>query len=376
MERKPKILFTTNFPSPYRTSFFNELSKTVDLTVAYERERAAHRDSRWTSDETVRYREEFLKLKPVGTSQSRGLALAKYARAGAFDFVVFGGYASPAVICAILSCQLRGARYGIEFDGSFNKKDRFFRAALKRRLLKKAEALFITCRETEEYLLQLGVRREQLVRYPFTSLKEADILPACPTAEEKAALKAELGISEQTALISVGRFIPSKGHDTLIEAMGELSPELGLYIVGGTPDEKYRELARRFGAENIHFVDFMPKQELFRWLKACDLFVFATRTDVWGLVINEAFACGLPAVSTDRCNAALELLRDGRCGTLVPADDPKALAAAADRMLRGDLSVCGANCLEAISGYTIERMAECHARFLCGAGPKVGEARK
>ncbi len=366
MERKPRVLFTTNFPSPYRTSFFNELSKSVALTVAYERKRAAHRDARWVSDEAVSYREEFLELKPVGTSLSRGPALERFLRRNAFDWVVFGGYASPAVIRAILSCQLRGIRYCIEFDGSFDKKEPWLRALFKRALIRKAKALFITCGETERYLLRLGAGREQIVRYPFTSLKRADILDACPTAEEKAALKRELGIREGTALISVGRIIPSKGHDTLIEAMGQIDSETGLYIVGGKPGEDYLDLARRYGRGNIHFVDFMPKPELFRWLKACDLFAFATRSDVWGLVINEAFACGLPVVSTDRCNAALELLADGRCGELVPADDPGALAAAINRMLRVDLRAYGANCLEAIGGYTIEEMAACHIGFFCG----------
>ena len=80
-----RVLFTTNFPSPYRVSFFNVLAGYVDLTVAYERRKALHRDSGWKSDEERKFREVFLDLKPRGTSQSTGKGMAKYIAANSFD---------------------------------------------------------------------------------------------------------------------------------------------------------------------------------------------------------------------------------------------------------------------------------------------------
>lgn len=358
-----RVLFTTNFPSPYRVSFFNELNKYVELTVAYEREKALHRSKDWVSGEERTFSEVFLKLEPVGTSQSKGGAIVEYLKGNKFDFIVFGGYASPSVMRAILYCRRKKLRYCIEFDGAFNKKDSFINHIVKKELLKKADAFFITCDETRKYIESFGIAAEKCVKYPFTSLWANDIAERRPTPAEKTELKRELGITESTSLISVGRFIPVKGYDVLMEAVSHVEGDVGLYIVGGTPSEEYLELQRKFGPANIHFVDFKSKVELFRWYKASDLFVFATRGDVWGLVVNEAMACGLPVVSSDRCNAALELLKNGKCGELVPKDDPEKLAAAISRMLASDLAAVGDECLKVISEYTIENMAQRHFEY-------------
>ena len=65
----------------------------------------------------------------------------------------------------------------------------------------------------------------------------------------------------------------------------------------------------------------MKKEVLFTFYKASDLFVFPTREDIWGLVINEAMACGLPVISSDMCVAANELVVSGENGFIYPVLD-------------------------------------------------------
>ena len=57
-----------------------------------------------------------------------------------------------------------------------------------------------------------------------------------------------------------------------------------------------------------------------------------TREDIWGLVINEALAYGLPTITTERCVAGLELIEDGVNGLLVPVGDVEALHQAMEKM--------------------------------------------
>ena len=52
------------------------------------------------------------------------------------------------------------------------------------------------------------------------------------------------------------------------------------------------------------------------YYQAADMLVFPTREDIWGLVINEAMANGLPTVSTDKCVAALEMIKQGENGRM------------------------------------------------------------
>ena len=358
-----RVLFTTNFPSPYRVSFFNELNKYVELTVAYEREKALHRSKDWVSGEERTFSEVFLKLEPVGTSQSKGGAIVEYLKGNKFDFIVFGGYASPSVMRAILYCRRKKLRYCIEFDGAFNKKDSFINHIVKKELLKKADAFFITCDETRKYIEGFGIDPAKCVKYPFTSLWAEDIFGRPSTEDEKSALKNELGIGEEKCLLSVGQFIPRKGFDVLLNAVSYIDRSVGVYIVGGEPTDEYKSICKANSLDNVHFIGFKSKQELKKIYRAADLFVMPTREDIWGLVINEAMACGLPVVSTDRCNAALELLRSGECGELVPKDDPEKLAEAIMRMLDCDLGSLAENSLKIVSDYTIEKMALRHFEF-------------
>jgi glycosyltransferase involved in cell wall biosynthesis len=61
---------------------------------------------------------------------------------------------------------------------------------------------------------------------------------------------------------------------------------------------------------------------------ASDVFALLSERETWAVVVNEAAACGLPLVLSDRVGAAHDLLRDGENGALVRAGDVKAVATA------------------------------------------------
>ena len=85
-----------------------------------------------------------------------------------------------------------------------------------------------------------------------------------------------------------------------------------------------------------------------------------TKSDVWGLVINEAMSFGLPVITTDQCVAGLELIRDGINGYIIPVEDNDALIEKTNLLLQQDYRNMGAAALEAIRPYTIENMAKIH----------------
>ena len=79
-----------------------------------------------------------------------------------------------------------------------------------------------------------------------------------------------------------------------------------------------------------------------------------------GLVINEAMAYGLPVITTDRCVAGLELVKEGANGYIVPTEDAHSLAEAIEKVLCSDLRKMGESSLEKIRPYTIENMVKVH----------------
>ena len=162
-------------------------------------------------------------------------------------------------------------------------------------------------------------------------------------------------------ILAVGQFIYRKGFDVLLHGAKALPSDVGIYIVGGEADERYTKLRQELGLEkNVHFWGFRPRQELAELYMAADLFCLPTREDIWGLVVNEAMAFGLPVVTTEQCVAGLELVENGVNGYLVPIEDPDALAESLNRVLSSDMEAMGRASLQKIQGYTIEKMAQAH----------------
>ena len=88
-------------------------------------------------------------------------------------------------------------------------------------------------------------------------------------------------------------------------------------IVGNGPMEE--ELTAK-AKENprIHMAGFRNQEEMRGFYFACDLLVVPSEYETWGLVVNEAFACGLPAAVTDTCGSAEDLVVNGVTGLVFP----------------------------------------------------------
>ncbi len=355
-----KVLWLTNIPSPYRVDFFNELGKLCDLTVLFEKRSADDRDNSWKTFRTDHFTSVFLKGIRHGACEAFCPSVTRFLHKKKYDKIVVTNYSNPTGILAIATMKLRRIPYIIEGDGAFAGSGKGLKEKLKTWLLSGASQCFSTADEHDTYYRTYGVSEERIVRYPFTSLKDIDVLPAPISPEEKTALRSKLGMTENTIVLSVGRFIPLKGFDILFDALAQLDRSIGCYIVGGQPTEEYLQQINALKLENVHFEGFKQRAELAQYYKAADAFVLPTRKDIWGLVINEAMAHGLPVITTDRCVAGLELIKSEKLGALVPVDDAAALAAAIHTVLTDDSRRDAHAVLDAIRPYTIEGMAKRH----------------
>lgn len=139
----------------------------------------------------------------------------------------------------------------------------------------------------------------------------------------------ELGLPEDPPIAFFAGDVRTnrKGLGSVLQALAKL-PKVHLAIAGRSDGSPFVEMARTLGvADRTHFLGF--RKDVPRVLRACDLFVFPSRYDPFGLVVTEALACGVPVVTT-RCTGAGELLTE-QCGTVVedPADIPAITAAMA-----------------------------------------------
>ena len=144
----------------------------------------------------------------------------------------------------------------------------------------------------------------------------------------------ELGIDTSRPVVGfVGQIVPRKGVTTLIRAMATIAtavPDALLVIVGCPPpdDTAYDEECRRLVAElglgdRVRFVGY--RRDVPAFMRTFDVFALPTRSEPFGKVVIEAMAGGA-AVVASRVGGIPEIVTHDDLGTLIPPDDPDALA--------------------------------------------------
>ena len=367
-----KILYLTNIPSPYRVDYFNELGKYCDLTVLFEMRGHKTRDKSWKEFKIKSFKGVFLKGPEFLEDGKLGFEVIKYLKKGFYDYIIVANMSTITGMMAIFWMRLRKINYCIEGDGGFAGTGKGLKEWMKKRLIAPAQICFSTSKSLDEYYLKYGALKERIYRYPFTSLYEKEILKSPISSEEKRRLKDEIGISEKYNIIYVGSFIYRKGVDLLIKAVSGLSDEWGIYLIGGAPIDEYLELKKEFGIKQVHFIEFKKSNDLKKYYMASDLFVLATREDIWGLVVNEAMANALPVITTKKCGAGCTLIKNGYNGFLVENEDVKELSNKINELVESqELRLqCAKNALNTISEYTIENMVKAHMDVFKKIGKK------
>jgi glycosyltransferase involved in cell wall biosynthesis len=135
---------------------------------------------------------------------------------------------------------------------------------------------------------------------------------------------------EVPILISVGRMVPQKAYDTLLKAFSVVKSKkkCRLIILGdGEKRIELQELAEELQVANdVYMPGFV--QNPYSYLSKAKLLVHSSNWEGLPAVLIEALACGLPIVSTNSPGGASEILENGIYGTLVPTQNPDALAEA------------------------------------------------
>jgi len=130
-------------------------------------------------------------------------------------------------------------------------------------------------------------------------------------------------------ILYVGKFISFKGVFNLIMAFERLNlADVGLILIGeGEEKDKYLEYIRKHNIKNIFFEGFVQQEDIVKYYKLADVFVLPSFNEVWGFVVNEAMACGLPVISSSYAGATRDLVKDNINGYSFNPHDIDELAA-------------------------------------------------
>jgi glycosyltransferase involved in cell wall biosynthesis len=191
-------------------------------------------------------------------------------------------------------------------------------------------------------------------------------------------LRVELGLPDHFFLY-VGRLVRAKGVLDLLEAYASLKPqirnELGLVFAGDGPLRAELEAAAQFiFPGRVQFAGFVQRDELASYYALAETLVLPTYSDTWGMVVNEAMACGLPVICTRIAGCAADLVRSN--GLLISPSNISELGAAMQEMaaesrLRARMS---AESRRLIQNYSPEYCAEGIARAALSVGSHRGRS--
>ncbi|MBI3909700.1 MAG: glycosyltransferase [Armatimonadetes bacterium] len=201
---------------------------------------------------------------------------------------------------------------------------------LSRRYCQSADAVVVPTAPIRDVLRSYGLKRS--VEVIPTGLPSRP-----PPAPDPTFPRGEFGIPPGAPLVLyAGRLAREKNLGLLFSAFARVAkalPQARLLVAGGGPWlERARALARDTGAgERIVLPGFIPRHRLPLCYVAADVLAFSSMTDTQGLVLVEAKACGLSAVSV-AAHGPATIVRDGVDGFLTP-NDPQVFADCLLRLL-------------------------------------------
>ena len=362
-----KVLFISNIPTPYRNDFYNELGKKTKLTVIYEAKGASNQGIRfnWNMSQIQNYKAVFLKEGDIEENKIN-IKIFKYLRQK-WDCIFVTNYSYRTEMFAIIYLKIHRIPYIMEVDGGAVKSENWIKRKYKSFLIIGAKAYFSPSKNTDEFLVHYGVDAGKINRHVFTSLRENQILSNPLTVSRKKVIRKKIGIDEENVIVGVGQLIHRKGWDLLIDIAKTINA--GIYIIGdGELKAEYKKKIYDEQIKNVHLVGFLSNKLTTQYYQSADLFVLPTRYDVWGLVINEALANGIPVITTKDCVAGVELIKNKINGILIHSDDKKELESAINNILNNaDEKFQMANsAIKIINSYTIETMVKQHLEYIYG----------
>lgn len=136
-------------------------------------------------------------------------------------------------------------------------------------------------------------------------------------------LKQSLGLGADDILILFAGKLDeeTKNPSLLLDAVLQINnPKVHLLITGSGQSESLLKLKAKDNT-NIHFMDFQNQSYMPVIYQACDLFCLPSKSETWGLAVNEAMACAKAILVSDKCGCAIDLVIDNKNGAIFKSEN-------------------------------------------------------
>lgn len=258
-------------------------------------------------------------------------------------------------------------------------KKRIYTRLIQNHILKFAEALHALTQEEQARIVELGYKTPV-----FVAPNGIDAAPFEDMSNASDFLAKHPGLSGKRVILFLGRLHPIKGLDVLARSYIKISrmfKDAVLLVVGpdgdGTRKQMEATLKTASALDSTVFTGMLTGKDKLAALACADMLVLPSYAEVFGHVILEGWATGLPVVVSRRCGLAADVSEHG-AGLVVEPNDDRALTQAIrtlllDGKLRVRLGVAGRKLVK--EKYTWQAVAASMAdlyRTLVGSSPRWG----
>jgi glycosyltransferase involved in cell wall biosynthesis len=368
-----RIGFLVSHPIQYYTPIFRALSRQCDLTVFFAHRQTAEQQARagfgvafdWNIDLLSGYDSRFLVnvARQPSTDRFAGCdtpGVADEIARGKFDAFVVPGWALRCYWQAVRACRRLGVPVLVRGDSQLGSRRngvvRAAKALAFSHLLRRFDGFLYVGQRNREYLLHYGASPDRLFFSPHCVDNDA-------FAAASAAAAAKPRDPGRRRILFAGKLIARKHPADLLHAVAHLGgqPAQVAFAGSGELEAELRQIAAK-SSVRAEFLGFVNQGELPAIYAGADLLVLPSDSqETWGLVVNEAMACGIPAVVSDAVGCGPDLIERGATGATFPFGDVVALAAAIDGVLSLDRSHVRRRLSDKMAVYSPQRAAEAMA---------------
>ena len=361
-----RIGFLVSHPIQYYAPIFRELAKRCDLTVFFAHRQTAEQQARagfgvafdWDVDLLSGYDSRFLVnvARQPSTDRFAGCdtpGIAEEIARGSFDAFVVPGWALRSYWQAVRACRRRGVPVLVRGDSQLgsqrNSAVHLAKALAFSHLLRRFDGFLYVGQRNREYLLHYGVPAERLFFSPHCVDNDAFAIASSGIRR----------LEGRRRVLFVGKLIGRKHPVDLLHAVARLRDK-PLQIAFAGSGELEPELRKIAAASSVHadFMGFVNQSELPAVYASADVLVLPSDgQETWGLVVNEAMACGIPAVVSDAVGCGPDLIEPGLTGVTFPLGDVAALASAIENVLSFDAELTRRHLAAKMALYSPARAA-------------------
>jgi glycosyltransferase involved in cell wall biosynthesis len=335
-----KYIFLTCIPTPYRTSFYNELNKyDFNFEVYYMRETEADRS--WKVDRNELKHSFFIDrgfYRMFGRYHVHfdPLLIIKIMRAKGSEIIIGGGWNDPDVLILVLLKRMGFIKNQLHFWTEANyltigaRNDNVFKKIVRKFVYNSTKGAQLSSgRMTELTLEKWGVKVNRYIPLPNTIEEEKFKI-------EEEELVARYQTNIPTFLLPIRLHEIVKGMINFFSSIGAENIRKGLFLIAGDgPDRQAVEafIHSHCVEDHIKLLGYCDTEELVSLYKKSNVFVLPSFTDASPLALIEALKMKLPVLVSDRCGNHFEAVVNERNGYLFDPSEPDAIKLAFEKLL-------------------------------------------